>query len=91
IDALANQNSKIIKVKLNYTQQKLKIDITDSGEGLSSHMQQKIFEKGYSTKGDNRGYGLYLINESVKKLNGSINIDNDSDGYTKFIVEIPYD
>ncbi len=91
IDALANQNSKIIKVKLNYIQQKLKIDITDSGEGLSSHMQQKIFEKGYSTKGDNRGYGLYLINESVKKLNGSINIDNDSDGYTKFIVEIPYD
>mgnify|MGYP001208037100 FL=1 len=91
IDALANQNSKIIKVKLNYTQQKLKIDITDSGEGLSSHMQQKIFEKGYSTKGDNRGYGLYLINESVKKLNGSINIDNDSDGYTKFIVEIPYE
>lgn len=91
IDALANHNSKIIKVKLNYTQQKLKIDITDSGEGLSSHMQQKIFEKGYSTKGDNRGYGLYLINESVKKLNGSINIDNDSDGYTKFIVEIPYD
>lgn len=91
IDALANQNSKIIKVKLNYTKQKLKIDITDSGEGLSSHMQQKIFEKGYSTKGDNRGYGLYLINESVKKLNGSINIDNDSDGYTKFIVEIPYD
>ncbi len=91
IDALANQNSKIIKVKLNYTQQKLKIDITDSGEGLSSHMQQKIFEKGYSTKGDNRGYGLYLINESVKKLNGSINVDNDSDGYTKFIVEIPYE
>lgn len=91
IDALANQNSKIIKVKLNYTQQKLKIDITDSGEGLSSHMQQKMFEKGYSTKGDNRGYGLYLINESVKKLNGSINVDNDSDGYTKFIVEIPYE
>lgn len=91
IDALVNQNSKIIKVKLNYTQQKLKIDITDSGEGLSSHMQQKMFEKGYSTKGDNRGYGLYLINESVKKLNGSINVDNDSDGYTKFIVEIPYE
>ncbi len=91
IDALANQNSKIIKVKLNYSQQNLKIDITDSGEGLTPHMQQKIFEKGYSTKGDNRGYGLYLINESVKKLNGSINVDKDSDGYTKFIVEIPYE
>ncbi len=91
IDALANQKSKIIEVKLNYSQQNLKIDITDSGEGLTPHMQQKIFEKGYSTKGDNRGYGLYLINESVKKLNGSINVDKDSDGYTKFIVEIPYE
>lgn len=91
IDALANQKSKIIEVKLNYSQQNLKIDITDSGEGLTPHMQQKIFEKGYSTKGDNRGYGLYLINESVKKLKGSINVDKDSDGYTKFIVEIPYE
>lgn len=91
IDALANQKSKIIEVKLNYSQQNLKIDITDSGEGLTPHMQQKIFEKGYSTKGDNRGYGLYLINESVKKLNGSINVDKVSDGYTKFIVEIPYE
>lgn len=91
IDALANQKSKIIEVKLNYSQQNLKIDITDSGEGLTPHMQQKIFEKGYSTKGDNRGYGLYLINESIKKLNGSINVDKDSDGYTKFIVEIPYE
>lgn len=91
IDALEHQNDKIIKVNLNYTQQNLKFDITDSGEGLTTHMQHKIFEKGYSTKGNNRGYGLYLIKESVKKLNGSINVDKDLDGCTKFIVEIPYD
>lgn len=91
IDALEHQNDKIIKVNLNYTQQKFKFDITDSGEGLTPHMQHKIFEKGYSTKGNNRGYGLYLIKESVKKLNGSINVDKDLDGRTKFIVEIPYD
>ncbi|MGL5634389.1 MAG: sensor histidine kinase [Sarcina sp.] len=35
--------------------------------------------KGYSTKGENRGYGLYNINNIIKSLNGKLLVERQND------------
>lgn len=60
---------------MNYKQDQLMIDVIDSGVGLSHELDEHIFEKGYSSKGENRGYGLHLVQQSVEKLDGQISIN----------------
>ncbi|MFH0333864.1 GHKL domain-containing protein [Clostridium perfringens] len=36
----------------------------------------KLFKKGYSTKGKNRGVGLYNIKDIVNRYNGQLNLIN---------------
>ncbi|WP_271399540.1 DcuS/MalK family sensor histidine kinase [Staphylococcus nepalensis] len=81
---------KTIDVHLKYTNGTLTIDIVDSGLGLKSELAHQIFEKGYSSKGEHRGYGLYLVQQSVEKLNGDINIASNVEGNVTFSVVISY-
>ncbi len=39
----------------------LTITVQDTGKGIQEKEIEQLFTKGYSTKGDNRGYGLYLV------------------------------
>ncbi len=45
--------------------------------------------KGYSTKGDNRGYGLYLVKESIQRINGEIHMHSLVGKGTTITIEIP--
>ena len=44
---------------------------------MSREIQEQVLEKGFSTKGDNRGIGLYLVFETIKKLNGKMMISSE--------------
>ncbi len=56
----------------------------DTGRGISSDLIDHIYEKGVSSKGSNRGMGLYLIHELVNQYGGTIEIDTESDEGTCF-------
>ncbi|RBW71154.1 DcuS/MalK family sensor histidine kinase [Bacillus taeanensis] len=90
IESLSECTQKNLEIKLIYLEERLIIIVTDSGQGISEELLQQIFEKGFSTKGPNRGYGLYLVKQSITKLNGNLNVISNEDNGTKFIVEIPY-
>lgn len=55
----------------------LTIIADDTGCGITKENMNKIFSRGFSTKGDNRGIGLYLIYNIVQKCNGTIDIESD--------------
>ena len=46
----------------------LNIEVNDSGAGISEDIKEQIFTKGYSTKGDNRGLGLHLVQKSCREI-----------------------
>ncbi len=52
------------------------IEVANTGLPISQDMINNILKKGYSTKGDNRGYGLYNINKIVESYYGKIEIVN---------------
>lgn len=49
----------------------------DTGGGIPPDLLPSIFEKGISTKGENRGTGLFLIHQLAEQYNGDITIDNE--------------
>lgn len=92
IDALyqTNKTHKQITVSITSYNQGLYIKVSDNGPGISQNIQKHIFEKGISTKTEDGGYGLYLIDQKVKLYNGHVDFTSSANG-TDFIVWIPID
>nr|MCR5698851.1 Spo0B domain-containing protein [Treponemataceae bacterium] len=67
---------------------KFLLTVKDTGSGISSENQDKVFEKGFSTKGENRGVGLYHTKKLVENLGGKISFESKENSGTCFIVEI---
>lgn len=89
LDAVMNCERKQVHVSIHY-QDKLIITVQDTGNGIRKDEIDKVFVKGYSTKGENRGYGLYLVNDSLKQINGNIHVDSLLGKGTTITIEIPY-
>ena len=62
------------------------ITVDDTGLGISEENKQRIFENGFSTKGENRGTGLYQVKTMVENLGGLITIDSQENVGTSFFV-----
>ncbi len=65
------------------------IEVTDSGNGLSKEQFDTLFAVGFSSKGENRGYGLYNVKRIVDALNGDIDVINGKEGGAIFTVFLP--
>ncbi|MEH7401818.1 MULTISPECIES: DcuS/MalK family sensor histidine kinase [Bacillaceae] len=91
IEALSDTEEKTLEVIFNYVDKFLTIEVLDSGPGMTEELHKKVFEKGFSTKGENRGYGLYLVANSIKKLSGELIIDSKLLLGTEFQIQIPYE
>jgi CitB family two-component system sensor histidine kinase MalK len=90
IDAVSECDIKNITVTFDYADEILTIEVKDTGKGMSEQLQDKIFEKGYSTHGENRGYGLYLVSQAVKKLEGELILSSKPGKGTVFAIYVPY-
>lgn len=90
LEAVENSQPKHITIDFSWEDDRLLISVEDNGKGIDSAEQEKIFEQGYSTKGDNRGVGLYLVKQSVLRLGGQIMLDAMVGSGTVFRVSIPY-
>lgn len=89
LDAVADCENKQVNVEIKYYNG-LIVKVTDTGNGIKQEELDKLFVKGYSTKGENRGYGLYLVKESVERIKGTIHIDSVLGKRTTISIETPY-
>jgi len=64
------------------------INVDDTGTGISDNVRNKIFENGFSTKGEGRGNGLYIVSELIKKYNGTISVDSEENIGTSFTITL---
>ena len=66
----------------------LLITVKDNGPGIPKNIMDKIFEKGFSTKGEGRGVGLFHTKQLIESLGGSISVESMEDIGTKFTVSV---
>jgi CitB family two-component system sensor histidine kinase MalK len=91
IEAMADSIDKTLDVTLHYSEKLLTLEVLDSGPGIPDEIQRNVLEKGYSTKGENRGFGLYLVTKSIENLDGEMTIDSKSLLGTEIHIIIPYE
>ncbi len=88
LEAVTNCEKKQVEVKIQHGDI-LTITVQDTGKGIQEKEIEELFTKGYSTKGDNRGYGLYLVKESIQRINGEIHMHSLVGKGTTITIEIP--
>lgn len=88
-DAVKGVNIKQVSFSIYPSGHMLVLQVEDSGVGINSGQLENIFAKGFSTKGDDRGYGLYLTMQSLASLRGEIDIQTNPGSGTVFTVQIP--
>lgn len=77
IEELVKYEDGRIYVKINSDENGLNIWIEDNGHGIDDKILNKIFDRGYTTKEGNRGYGLSIVKKVIDGAGGSINIINN--------------
>ena len=66
----------------------LLMTVRDTGCGIPDKIKDKIFEKGFSTKGSGRGVGMYYTKQLVESLGGTISFESEEDIGTSFMVQL---
>jgi len=64
------------------------ISVDDTGMGITPENQKLIFENGFSTKGENRGTGLFVVNNLIRKYGGSISVESEPSAGTSFTITL---
>lgn len=62
------------------------ITVDDTGCGMENDVLKRIFEKGYSTKGEGRGTGLYQVKNAVEGFGGRITVESQLGIGTSFSI-----
>lgn len=81
-------NAKIVILNIYENEEKMIIQVKNSGHTLKAKNIDKIFKKGFSTKNRGSGYGLYNLKQLVDDNEGKVVISFE-DNYTVFEVNIP--
>ncbi|MHA2424875.1 MAG: sensor histidine kinase [Candidatus Thorarchaeota archaeon] len=81
----------VVTIRLGLVQNNLIITYRDNGPGIDPKIRSRLFMKGASTKGEERGLGLYLSKRIVESYGGTIELfeEKESQGAT-FIISVPF-
>lgn len=91
LDAMQGQSEGEVHVLLHYQNGVLSGEVSDDGPGIAATHIQTIFEKGFSTKGEQRGVGLFLAKQQLEQLGGTLLVESEPDVFTQFFVQLPWD
>lgn len=83
-------NDSFIKVIIKVTNTRAVITIEDNGIGIKPDRLKKVFEMFYrgTDTSNGSGLGLYIAQESVAKLDGTIKVESEFERGTKFTIAI---
>lgn len=83
-------SDKKVRLFLEGNEDGIELQVEDNGPGMSQDVQQKIFEYGFTTKGEKgQGIGLFLVKQFVDLHHGEIHIDSELGKGTRFTVVLP--
>lgn len=80
-----------IKLFVKTKEDKVIVEVEDTGEGVAFGHLKRIFDPFFTTKPmkEGTGLGLFICHEIIKNMQGSINVKSKEGMGSKFIVELP--
>ena len=85
----AMPNGGILNATISPDEDLVKIEVSDTGEGISDENLPKIFEPYFSTKETGTGLGLAIVKRIVDEHSGQIEVESKEGKGTRFIVKLP--
>ena len=94
-NSIRYQNPKVadpfVEIRVEISATSADILIRDNGIGIDKENQGKVFNMFYrvSNKSAGSGLGLYIVKETVEKLNGVIRLSSEAGKGTEFNIRLP--
>ena len=87
----SGKDKSFIKITISITPEQCSISFKDNGIGISEGLQEKIFDMFFraTERSDGAGLGLYIVKETIEKLDGSIAVESTFGEGTAFNIDIP--
>jgi signal transduction histidine kinase len=79
-----------LKIKINNTESKVKMEFSDNGVGIPEDMQGKIFEMFFKANefSSGTGLGLHIAKIALEKLQGKISVNSEPQIGSTFFIEL---
>lgn len=89
-DIAADLEEKWVEITSSMVKDKIEIRITDSGKGISSHIQDKMMSPFFTTKpiGKGTGLGLSISKGIIESHGGTLRYDANAKN-TTFVIQLP--
>ncbi len=91
IEAMADTDNASVKISINTLGENVKLDITDTGEGISEENMKKIFDPFFTTKTHGTGLGLSVCYGILKIHKGDLKYTSTPGKGTTATVLLPID
>jgi C4-dicarboxylate-specific signal transduction histidine kinase len=88
----SERKEKLLTIQCyKYSEDKLHIEVTDNGIGISKENMSRIFRHGFTTKEGGHGFGLHSSALAAIEMDGSLTAHSDGEGKgATFILELPF-
>lgn len=86
----ATSNDGKIHVTVESNEEKVILDIGDSGTGIPAHLQSKVFEAGFTSRPNKgTGLGLFVVKQICQQYGGTIEMKSTPGKGTRVRIELP--
>jgi PAS domain S-box-containing protein len=78
-------------IKTQKGEDEIRFDVTDNGMGMTKEIQEKIFERFFTTKGSKgSGFGLLVTQKTIQEHGGRVSFESTPGKGTTFSLHLPY-
>lgn len=90
-EAMTQSKIKQATLYLHYDEEEgvIIIEVKDTGTGIQEEIMERIFKRGFSTKGGTRGYGLDAVQSIVNSYQGLVDVQSEVGRGSIFRIEVP--
>jgi ligand-binding sensor domain-containing protein/signal transduction histidine kinase len=87
------KESNEVRIRFESGRTTWKLEILDNGIGIDKQYLSRVFEMFFraNDRSQGSGLGLYIVKETVERLNGEIYVDSEKYKWTKFTIVIPHE
>ena len=89
VEAINGAGGSILIKLSNPQANSVKVEITDSGDGIAADDIAKIFEPYFSTKETGTGLGLAIVKKAIDDHGGTISVASKEGSGTTFTIILP--
>lgn len=89
--AMSKQDERRLALSLQKEgEDMVRIEVTDTGTGISEENLAKVFNLGFTTKADGHGYGLHTAANAATEMGGHLTATSPGEGHgSTFVLTLP--